>query len=276
MSEPSIFPQKVFFRFSNEVKLFGQLAHFYYNTSQAKLYMALPVIVFYGDFLNKKKLFQTTFTIAIDNLSDVDKYSEGFNFGIVNKFFDKHFPNSTFLQELEIKANKWISADIIKAVKIKNEKNGEFIEVDEDTSFYGNYVQNDKEGCHLTFGKNRSQELTSLDSFLNLWNHHIPRDVKVDFNLYLMDKKTKLAHVKSLGLKNSLDTIKNLLKGDKSEQVDEKHCPFYIRLSGSDNDSWTKYFCTEEEMMAEVYRLRRCQPINKQIDVEDNGYYFTN
>jgi hypothetical protein len=29
-------------------------------------------------------------------------------------------------------------------------------------------------------------------------------------------------------------------------------------------------------MMEEVYRLRRRQPINKRIDVEKNGYYFTN
>jgi hypothetical protein len=91
----------------------------------------------------------------------------------------------------------------------------EFIQVDEHSSFYGNFYEEDEngneiQGCHLKKG----------------------------FNTY--------------------------------------NNKFYVKLSGNDDDSWTKYFDTEEDAQEEVYRLRRSQPINKEFDVKQNGYEFTN
>jgi len=62
---------------------------------------------------------------------------------------------------------------------------------------------------------------------------------------------------------------------ESNEYVLERK-PFFIRLSGNDDDSWTKFFNTKTELLEEIYRLRRCQPINKDIDVINNGYVFTN
>lgn len=52
--------------------------------------------------------------------------------------------------------------------------------------------------------------------------------------------------------------------------------PYRIWLYGTDDDSWSKWFLTEEEIMKEVYWLRKMQPLNKIRDIIDREYIFTN
>ena len=79
----------------------------------------------------------------------------------------------------------------------------------------------------------------------------------------------------NLTIEEIVKLFKETLESDV-QYLQETYYPYQVRLSGNDDDSWTKYFYTEEDMMNEVYRLRRCQPINKGIDVIGNGYVFTN
>lgn len=49
-----------------------------------------------------------------------------------------------------------------------------------------------------------------------------------------------------------------------------------VRLSGNDDASWSKYFDTHQECLDELTYLRKMQPINKEMDVVNRGYIFTN
>lgn len=111
--------------------------------------------------------------------------------------------------------------------------------------------------------------LPRYDKRLMVKNNHQPED------LYEKSNEEKVSLFNSLELKQKLEIYKTLLKRELS-YANESFLPFFIRLSGNDDDSWTKYFSTEEEMLQEVYLLRRVQPINKWEDVKLRGYEFTN
>jgi hypothetical protein len=78
------------------------------------------------------------------------------------------------------------------------------------------------------------------------------------------------------GIKAVVEAIEEAYNTSHLHSLQENHYPFRLRLGGNDDDSWTKYFATEEEMIEEVELLRSKQPINKANDVEWNGYFFTN
>jgi len=281
--------QIIRFRFSENVKLFRELAKFtYHSVYKTGFLLTLPIdcYIMDTDFFRKKLLFKTNFTCSIDSFEQIKEYSENFNYSSTKQFFDKFFPESTFLNDLKQKALKWIDDKILEPIKIEQTDyicGTEFIQVDADSSFYGNFIQNEKEGCHMRFGKNtRCSKLIDMVHKTKVSYYDLPYKVRqaslemTDKKWYYMSEVDRYTYLENLGLKVMLNIWKENINQNHSHSIDASYCPFFIKLSGNDDDSWTKYFCTEEEMMQEVYRLRRCQPINKEIDVENNGYYFTN
>lgn len=270
---------QIFFQFSNEVALFDDIVKFKYNSRGNSLQMTLPIICYYGNYFDKKKLFETEFTTIISSKSQLKKFSD-LNYVMVNVFFKKHFSASTFLNELYEKAKLWIATDEPQATYFTNvEGIAEYIRVDDETSFYGNYKYDNKEYCKIIYGVNHRvrEDITSLKFTPYISHFDIPhpfRDEKIHGD---MTSEERINVLLSLGLKSTLvDIIKNQMNQDHSEIIEERCYPFKIRLQGTDDDSHTRYFYTEAEMMDEVYRLRRCQPINKWIDVTNNNYHFTN
>lgn len=269
--------KKIFFRFSEDIKLFDEFANLKVSF-HGQLILMLPVLCYYGDYFDKELLFETTFRTVITNIDDISNYHKAHN---LDTFFRKFFPQSDFLQILTKKAEQWINEGKPEAVEIKDTDyicGTEFIEVDEDTSFCGNFEQDGKEGCHMKFGVNiHAKPLASFEYLPYVSEYDIPYSLKKEgLSLYKMTKEEKFQVFKDLGLKVALDVFKRRLNENHTHRIEEHHCPFYLRLQGNDDDSWTRYFCTQEEMMDEVYRLRRCQPISKELDVYGNSYHFTN
>lgn len=268
--------KRIFFQFSEDVELFCDLAKLSV-TLHGNIILILPVLCYYGDYFSKKLLFKTEFQTIVSDLDEIYKYHKTHNLDL---FFKKFFPESDFLQILMQKAKRWISKNKPKPTKIKGTEyicGTEFIEVDADTSFYGNFEQDGKQGCYLRFGENvNCKELASFNYFPYLSEYDIPYSLRNGITFTGLSNEERFAIINGFGLKVKLEIFKRKLAYFHTSFVEEKYCPFRVKLQGGDDDSWTKYFCTKEEMMDEVYRLRRCQPISKELDVYGNGYYFTN
>lgn len=269
--------KRIFFQFSEDTQLFTDFAKLRISF-HGKLTLKLPILCYYGNLFERELLFETTFETNISDIADIYKYHKVHH---LDTFFRRFFPNSDFLDKLRKKAESWISTEKPEPRDIKETEyicGTEFLEVDENTSFCGNFTQEGKEGCHMKFGENiHVQPLTSFEYFPYVSEYDIPYALqKEGLTLHKMTKEEKFQVFKNFGLKLALNVLEEKLNQNHTHEIEEKYCPFFLRLQGNDDDSWTKYFCTEEEMMEEVYRLRRCQPINKQIDVISNGYHFTN
>lgn len=117
-----------------------------------------------------------------------------------------------------------------------------------------------------TLSHSNPQELIEVDNESSFCHN-----IKQDGKQYCRMNFGKNIHCKTIKIVNAADYEK-----DDLHSLQEHHYPFRLRLGGNDNDSWTKYFPTEEEILKEVERLRNKQPINKTDDVEENGYFFTN
>lgn len=263
----------IYFRFSEEVEVFQQIISLSYDKFSNKLFIKFPVLVYEGDFMNNSFLFKTDFTVET-TLAKIKMYAKHFNSLLCEAFLNKFFPD--VIKELTLKAVQWISFYEPLPVLLENNKSasGEFIEVNDATSFYGNFIQNNKEGCQLYYGENL--HCKELDTFVyqpRLSSYGLNCDAS---NFDILSYKDKFNFIKNLGLDACLKYYKSLFEYNKNHEIDEYYCPYKVVLSGNDDDSWTRYFTTKELMMKEVYRLRRCQPIDKKIDVINNGYYFTN
>lgn len=276
---------KIKIQFSEEVSLFGDLLNIKYDEYTDKLMGTLPLVVGIGKYDIDDIIIKSEFSFEIPSVHYLEKIRKDFHYWDTQKWFQKHFPNETICQRLISKAEKYISTDILEPIEISETNyvcGTEFIEVDENSSFCGNFTQNNKEGCHLQYGDfpsiydweekkldNLDVNLASLLSRYDFPYNHRPED------LYEKSNEERAFLFNSLELKEKLEIYKTLLKRELS-YANEEFLPFFIRLSGNDDDSWTKYFSTEEEMLQEVYLLRRVQPINKWEDVKLRGYEFTN
>jgi hypothetical protein len=259
----------------NKIKFF--YSRFNENKEDDGLYISIPIGVYTleDSLYNRKPLFVDNFTAKLTTL-DIGEYFEGEHSIFPELFFKKYFPESKFLKKLQKIGKQWISKDKPDPTPAENNAEAEFIEVDEDSSFCGNYTQDGKEGCHMIFGNNpHCIPLTNLvvSAYVNKYTFKELENVE----LYgKSSEETCKILLEKIGLKRTVEAFKEGISRDLNHSIDEYHGIYRIFLSGNDDDSWTKYFYTEEDMMEEVYRLRRRQPINKRIDVEKNGYYFTN
>lgn len=262
-------------KFSEDIKVFDEVVKLYYDSYyKGKLCAIIPLLVYHreeDDFWddNLKFLFKTHIHLKNIKPKKLKRMSKCFRDA---EWFIHAFTDFD-LKALEDKVNKWVSTEILEPIPFQE---GEFILTDKNTSFYGNYELDSKQGCLMKFGKNpHYKPLESFNVNLGIYYHNLPYLKNIDGNsFYELTPNEKLELVKSLGEQVFINTFHKSFPSKQS--LEESHLQFKIRLSGNNDDSWTRYFETEEQMMQELYRLRRCQPINKLIDVQNNGYYFTN
>lgn len=272
----------IFFMFSESVKPFGEIAQIRYDCVYEKtLMLTLPIFVYYGDFFNKKLLFKSSFYTRISSVEEIEKLSN-LNFSAVEEWFRENFPQETILKELSEKAELWISEERpeSKTLILEGYKAGEeFLEVDEDTNFCGNFKQQGKEGCSLVFGENF--HYNPLKSFLFEpyitefdFPYEFRKENKIQFHKLSFKEIEEL--ILSQGEEFALNIYKSKAQDFDIHGIEQNHCKYAVSVAGNDDTSYTKYFVKEEDMMDEIYRLRRCQPINLWIDILENGYHFTN
>lgn len=223
------------------------------------LMLTLPILV----YNNKNLLFKAELHLPKVKVSDLKKYSKYLD---AKEFLSIFFPQ--FLQKLEKKAENWLSVETPSPV-LAEDSSAEFLEVDEDTNFYGNVIQNDKEGCHMYYGVNNHYRPLVFDDKLFLNSHYLPRECD---NFHDLNREEKLEYIKKLSKKEQIDYYRQIHCMPLHE-LRQNHLPLFIRLSGNDDTSYTAYFETQEELIGEICRLRRCQPLNKMIDVLNNNYY---
>lgn len=180
-----------------------------------------------------------------------------------------------------------ISLDIPKPVIYTADDWGqgsEFIQVDEFTTFAGNFEQNGAEGCCMDFGP--------VDEQLNPWfdwnirtdwtSYDLPFEIQKQIGedcsniVYTWTKDQKKDFFNSL----PLDVQRNLgiltAKRYIENESEPRYFPYRIYLYGTDDSSYSKWFVKEEDMMEDVKYLRKMQPISLERDVLEKGFVFTN
>ena len=126
----------------------------------------------------------------------------------------------------------------------------EYLPVDKETSFYGNYEVDSEQCCRVSISYTKKYDKSPLEQV-----------------------KGVLATRQSSG--DFAQEEKDLIKLLRSV-LDEETRPYCIHLSGNDDDSWSKTFWTLEEVWKEYMYLLQLEPINKQRDIHSRGYYFSN
>lgn len=98
-----------------------------------------------------KLLFVKKFTFEITKMNLLRSMVKFATPKSVEEFFEKFFPESNLINHLIKKGEKYLSTETIEPVYFDSFRgNCEFIEVEEDTDFYGNFEHNGKEGCALS------------------------------------------------------------------------------------------------------------------------------
>jgi len=240
--------------------------------------------------VDKKELFTYDYYFTVKDIEELKKYSKSFGVNNAGEWLIEHFKEDKLVEDLINKGIKWIDNTILEPTQIDSNETypcgNEFILVDENTSFGGNFEQFGIEGCHMKFGKNQHcKEFTSLSFRAHLSEYTLHR---INHKFYTELQKNKISFynksdkeiidiiISKFGLGVLLEAYKRELGQNHNHSIDKHYQPYKVYLAGNDDDSYTKYFSTEEDMMNEVYRLRRCQPINMDIDVLNNRYFFTN
>lgn len=276
-------------QFTKNVKLFGDILKVKYNEFEKKLIGTLPLIVGEYDeygFYIENVLFKSSFSFEIKNAAMLNRLNKEFNYAWPEDWFQKYFPELDKLQLLTLKGEKYTSIEILPAIDIVEGKQWrkctEFIAVDSESDFCGNFVQNDAEGIHLLYGDTRNLfnwKVSKFDTLKKdftglLSSYDFPYNNRLN-DLYGKSKEYKLGVFNTLSLKEKVRVYKLLLNKELA-YLNESVLPFIVKVYGNDDESWTKHFSTEEEMLQEVYLLRRLQPINKYEDIIDRKYEFTN
>lgn len=161
------------------------------------------------------------------------------------------------------------------------------LEVDNESSFGGNYEIEGKQACAISFGANNSipvfygLNIPSDWQSYNLPNHlqnEIEKDKKEPYYniVYRWSKKQKREFFEGLSLEDKNYITISVLEYSLQHFKDKRYYPYNVYVAGNDDESWTKYFATEEEMLQEVNYLRMMEPINKQLDICSRNYVFTN
>ena len=194
------------------------------------------------------------------------------------------FPEaSEFFNEMDDRLNRYNSTSIVEPSMFSE---GEFIEVDRHSSFHGNYELNGKEGCYATIFTDEFVDLT-MEVFdpRHTWSvYDLPLFIRSNIEgttggfapniVYNWTRQEKIDFFGKLPVQVRRDLVSSQLANLTVDIQYNK--PFGVYLSGNDDDSWTKYFDTHQECLDELTYLRKMQPINKEMDVVNRGYIFTN
>lgn len=157
-------------------------------------------------------------------------------------------------------------------------KGSEFLQVDEFTSFAGNFEQNDKEGCCMDFGPNPYLSNPNFNWTIDSdWQYHdLPTKFEKREVYSWPNKEKKKEYFYSLPLEVQRDLGIKTAKRYIQFEEEPRYFPYRIYLYGTDDSSYSKWFIKEEDMMEEVRYLRKMQPLNLMRDLLDRGFVFTN
>jgi len=162
-----------------------------------------------------------------------------------------------------------------------------YLQVDNESNFGGNYEIESKQACTISFGRNDSVSIFYELNIPTDWQsynlpHHLQKDIeqgkeKPYYNIVCKWSRTqKQEFFKSLSLENKNYISVSVLERTLQHFKDKHYYPYEVYIAGNDDESWTKYFATEEEMIQEVNYLRMMEPINKNLDICSRDYVFTN
>ena len=157
-----------------------------------------------------------------------------------------------------------------------------YILVDDDSSFYGNYTIDEKECALLSYGElnhekyERYEPMSMKINLLKNLNRYDFPYASQPGDLYHVEDEEKLKLLNSLSYEERFNILQGKLESEIRRNEGGNHHKYYVRLAGNDDDSWTKYFFTKEQMIEELKYLHKMQPINKDEDIHKRDYVFTN
>jgi hypothetical protein len=136
----------------------------------------------------------------------------------------------------------------------------------------GPFAMNGKKGCLAAYGKNISDNILTA---LNNQYYEMIKNTQEKLDYYVFC---------SINIQEKMDIFNKLSFEDQYKITEslinsldiESFKPYKINLFGSDDVSYTKWFFTEKDMLNEVDKLLKLQPLNFQKDVIENGFQFTN
>jgi len=99
------------------------------------------------------------------------------------------------------------------------------------------------------------------------------RDVDLPYGFTYKSTRDKVIDFNNFPLNIQLELAKRYINSIKHS---EKYLPYQVYLAGTDDFSYSKYFCTLEEAEQELDYLRMMQPLDVKLDILDRGYLFTN
>lgn len=207
------------------------------------------------------------------------------NEDLVHETFDyEKLINEVVPEEFEFIKERLIRKQLVAinnqiAEPVLKEGVGEFLWLDDQSSFYGNYQLDNKEGCIIEFGKSKLKEENFDFSPNKNWNYYdIPYNLRNEDYITISKWSSihKIDYFKSLPLDAQSAIAEEAIKDYTQYLKTREFYPYRIWLYGTDDDSWSKWFLTEKEMLKEVNWLRKMQPLNKNRDIINRGYVFTN
>lgn len=101
-----------------------------------------------------------------------------------------------------------------------------------------------------------------------VWSHY-----DLPYGFTYKSTEDKIADFKAFPLDIQLRLAKKYINSIKNS---EEYLPYHVYLAGTDDFSYSKYFCTLEEAKQEIDYLRMMQPLDFRLDIIDRGYLFTN
>jgi len=151
--------EKITFKFTNGTNRFEDFAKLRYRTYPQKgILVTLPILCFKGFSHGKDPIFKSSFSFILESLEELETLKEVRSWECEKFFKDKPYSPLTQLKE---HAEKWISEDKLEPIPIIDTDyicGTEFIQVDDESSFCGNFEQNGMEGCHMSFKKREEYE----------------------------------------------------------------------------------------------------------------------
>jgi hypothetical protein len=235
--------------------------------------------------LSTDKPWRPTFTkeyeiiefIETLNLLDLPKGNSGFV--LWWEYLKEHKPKLLEYHVERLKRKN--SSTIIEPLYFKSyfNDNSEFLEFTEDTAYMwgGPFEREGKLGCAIELKESPTRDFP-IDNIKSSWNTlYLPRDLYDKYyNEDLLDAEAKTAIYESFTLETKLHIAEKYIDYRKDHEWIHGCLPYKLYLCGNDDCSYTKYFCTKEEALAEQEYLRKTQPLDMRIDILNRGYFFTN
>ena len=205
----------------------------------------------YDQFKNEPVAYETLTEVLVGDLSDfIDQSTTNGKLTAWNyRAIITEFPE---IQEKYNKIKRRLAKKLLafySTVELPLEF--EFLEVDEETDFYGNDSMTGKEYCKIKL--HCTEKWSPIET------------LKVELLLL-----SNLSKGEPLTPKQEETKIQDILKEYQDKLNYEK--PFVVNVSGNDDYALSKTFWTEEEAKEEIRFLMTIQPINGEVDLIQRDY----